>query len=109
MKKIIFTAIVAVVMCAITACESYDVRDGRELYRAYLQKTLIVPDDMKIYNESFDDSGASIVWTIDVGGTTRKNNHFRETMRFETVGGGILKVKSGKDAGRIFSRDDIMK
>ena len=108
MKKIIFTICAIVMMCVMTGCESSNVRDGRELYRAYLNKTLIVPDEMKIYNESFVDNGSKVEWTVDVGGVTRKGNHFRETMRFETTGGALLKVKSGDDSGRLFSRDEIV-
>lgn len=108
MKRIISAICAIVMLCMMTGCESSNVREGRELYRAYLNKTLIVPDEMKIYNESFVDNGAKVEWTVDVGGTTRKGNRFRETMRFETTGGALLKVKSGDDSGRLFDRADVM-
>lgn len=108
MKRIISAICAIVMLCMMTACESSNVREGRELYRAYLNKTLIVPENMKIYDESFVDNGAKVEWTVDVGGTTRGGNHFRETMRFETTGGALLKVKSGNDSGRLFDRADVM-
>ena len=102
-----FAICTIVMLCMMTACESSSVREGRELYRLYLEKTLIVPEDMKIYHESFVDNGAVVEWTVDVGGTTRGGNHFRETMRFETTNGTLIKVQSGKDSGRLFSISDI--
>lgn len=95
MKKIISAICAIVMLCMMTACESSSVREGRELYRLYLEKTLIVPEDMKIYDESFVDNGAVVEWTVDVGGTTRGGNHFRETMKFRTIGNGNIRVLSG--------------
>lgn len=106
MKNLLF-AFCIILMMITTACESSDVRNGRELYQMYLNKTLIVPDEMKIYNERFTEGDAGVEWVVDVGGITRGGNHFRETMRFKTIGGGMLVVESGTDAGRSYSRSDI--
>lgn len=108
MKKIIFALFSALMMCVMTACESSNVRDGRELYRLYLEKTLIVPDEMKIYGESFVEDGAFVVWTVDVGGITRGGNHFRETMKFRTLGGGNIRIMSaGAFDKSEYTRDEL--
>lgn len=107
MKRIIIALCASVSMCMMTSCEPSDVRNGRELYRMYLEKTLIVPEDMKIYNESYEIKGNEIIWKVDVGGTTRGGGKFRETMEFETIGNGLIRVEEGFDK-KLFSRGEIM-
>ncbi|MCM1438971.1 MAG: hypothetical protein NC131_07140 [Roseburia sp.] len=105
MKRIFYTLAAIVMMCMMSACESKNVTQGRELYRAYLYKTAIVPDELKIYDESFVESenGLTVKWTVDVGGITRGGQHFRRTMHFETNGGALLRTDNGDliDASQI--------
>ncbi len=105
MKKAFYFIAAIVMMCMMTACESKSVSQGRDLYRKYLYKTAIVPDELKIYDESFVESedGYSVEWTVDVGGITRGGQHFRRTMHFETHGGAMLKTDDGDliDASRL--------
>lgn len=108
MKRIIFALCAIVMLCMMTSCESENVRGGRELYRLYLEKTLIVPDEMKIYGESYVEDVGHVEWTVDVGGVTRGGHHFRETMRFRTTGNQMIKILNGEQSGKLLTRGMIV-
>lgn len=105
MKKYLFLLLLPLLLCG---CESSNVRDGRELYKMYLNKFSVAPEEIQIYNESYTEDGAKVTWKVDVGGVTRGNRRFRNTMEFNTVGRGMIYVERGLDYEKTYyNRSDL--
>lgn len=88
---------------ALCSCEPSSVKEGRELYMLYFEKTFKDPSSIKIYSEKYEQDGATVRWTLDVGGKNSYGGMVRKTMKIETTGRTLLK----DDKGHLINRMDL--
>lgn len=100
MKKILSIMILALALCS---CEPSSVKEGRELYMLYFEKTFKDPSSIKIYSEKYEQDGAKVHWTLDVGGKNSYGGMVRKTMNITTTGRTLLK----DDKGHLINRMDL--
>lgn len=100
MKKILSIMILALALCS---CEPSSVKEGRELYMLYFEKTFKDPSSIKIYSEKYEQDGPKVHWTLDVGGKNSYGGMVRKTMKITTTGRTLLK----DDKGRLINRMDL--
>lgn len=89
MKKILFALIgVTIILCA-SSCDD-PISRGRQMYKAYFQKTLKDPDSFKVYNEKYtkEDKEGNIKWELDYGAKNSLGGMVRESIVFSTFYGG---------------------
>ncbi len=93
MRKVLLAIAAVFILCG---CEPSDVRQGRELYMLYFEKTFKDPSSIKIYSEKYEIDGSRVYWTLDVGGKNSYGGIVRKTMKIETIGKAFLKNEDGK-------------
>lgn len=83
MKRIIFSLLAALLLCA---CQPQSVTDGRNVWKKYFHKVLTDPESMKIYEEKYveiDDH--TVQWTLDYGARNGFGAMVRKTVTFKTT------------------------
>ncbi|GHT63124.1 hypothetical protein FACS189451_09240 [Bacteroidia bacterium] len=100
MKKILSVLLLVVMLCA---CDSSPIRDGRALYKEYLNKVYKDPSSIVIHSEKYVlGEGNRVDWTLDVGGKNSFGAMSRSTHEIKTFGRNIIEAES-----RMYSRDDL--
>lgn len=93
MKKLLSLLLFSVLLCS---CEKSIVRDGRELYMLYFEKTFKDPESIKIYKEEYTIRDDKYVdWVLDVGGKNSYGGMVRKTFKVSTFKDAFIKDEKG--------------
>lgn len=89
MKKILFTLIGVIIILCASSCDD-SVSRGRQMYKAYFQKTLKDPKSFKVYSEKYieKDKEGNVKWELDYGAKNSFGGMVRESIEFSTFYGG---------------------
>ena len=82
MNRILIMLTAAFLLCA---CESSQVRQGRDTYKAYFRKYLKDPESFKVYKEEYKETDNGVEWTLDYGAKNSFGAMVRKTVHFSTV------------------------
>ncbi len=104
MKKVFLFFIISTILCG---CDPKPVREGRELYMLYLEKTFKDPSSIKIYSEKYTEDGYAVKWKIDVGGKNSYGAMVRETLEFTTIANGYKDDLLRTNDGVSIEREDL--
>lgn len=100
MRKILSILLLSI---ALYSCDSSPVRDGRALYKEYLNKVYKDPSSIVIYSEKYVQGEDNRVdWTLDVGGKNSLGTMVRSEHNIKTFGRNIIEIE-----GKMYSRDDL--
>lgn len=98
MKKIITFSILFTLILFLTSCEDHRLRNGREMYMLYLNKTLKDPESLKIYSEKYTFiNDVTVEWVVDYGAKNSFGGMVRNTLECETLAGVIFVNIDGKE------------
>ena len=86
-NKMLIMLAAAFLLCA---CESSEVRHGRDTYKAYFQKCLKDPESFKVYKEEYEETDKGVEWTLDYGAKNSFGAMVRNTVHFSTIGNSII-------------------
>lgn len=83
MKRIIFSLLAALLLCA---CQPQSVTDGKRAWTKFFKKALKDPDSFKVYEERYEEiNDHTVQWTLDYGAKNSYGAMERRTVTFKTT------------------------